>query len=403
MKKILSIVFVLSVIYCQAGTVYTLSVGSSGLSTRNIFNTNVQGTINPQAGDTLDIPSGYGDIWNIALENITAGTALNPVVITCRTSSTLLIGGNTAYAFKINYSKNVKIVNLHFTGRGTGDGVQSSYDVDGIWFDHCTVKNTAGPGFFIKCVGDSTNTKSYYPQTLKNMKITGCRVDSSGTESFYCGSTFANEHQPYLAAYIDGLYLDQDSSFAAGWDGLQITNAVTLQVTNIYVRGAGRLNASGQRSCITIQDNVLLRNAYSWDVADCPGTGVFIKCRGTVVIDNVKISNVATATPNEAGVYADDKPVLLYDSTQAAGYHIDTTMRLVLTNFNINNTNGSKALLIRNLQGTERSGIITYYGTNLPGSPVTDNGSNTITVLTAPPYSNPGRKHYRGLYYDQLH
>ena len=375
MKKIISIVFVLSVIYCQAGTVYTLSVGSSGLSTRNIFNTNVQGTINPQAGDTLDIPSGYGDIWNIALENITAGTALNPVVITCRTSSTLLIGGNTAYAFKINYSKNVKIVNLHFTGRG----------------------------FFIKSVGDSTNTKSYYPQTLKNMKITGCRVDSSGTESFYCGSTFANEHQPYLAAYIDGLYLDQDSSFAAGWDGLQITNAVTLQVTNIYVRGAGRLNASGQRSCITIQDNVLLRNAYSWDVAACPGTGVFIKCRGTVVIDNVKISNVATATPNEAGVYADDKPVLLYDSTQAAGYHIDTTMRLVLTNFNINNTNGSKALLIRNLQGTERSGIITYYGTNLPGSPVTDNGSNTITVLTAPPYSNPGRKHYRGLYYDQLH
>ena len=404
MKKILSIVFVLSVIYCQAGTVYTLSVGSSGLSTRNIFNTNVQGTINPQAGDTLDIPSGYGDIWNIALENITAGTALNPVVITCRTSSTLLIGGNTAYAFKINYSKNVKIVNLHFTGRGTGDGVQSSYDVDGIWFDHCTVKNTAGPGFFIKCVGDSTNTKSYYPQTLKNMKITGCRVDSSGTESFYCGSTFANEHQPYLAAYIDGLYLDQDSSFAAGWDGLQITNAVTLQVTNIYVRGAGRLNASGQRSCITIQDNVLLRNAYSWDVADCPGTGVFIKCRGTVVIDNVKISNVATATPNEAGVYADDKPVLLYDSTQAAGYHIDTTMRLVLTNLNINNTNGSKALLIRNLQGTERAGIITVYYANVPASPITDNGGNTITVLSTPPYSGgTTRKQYGNTYYDQLH
>ena len=330
------------------------------------------------------------------------------MVITCRTSNTLQIGGNSGYAFKVNYSRNVKIVNLHINGQTTGNGIQASYDIHNLWFDYCTVKNTVGPGFFIKCVGDTTGviTSSYFPSVIDTIIVTNCKADSTGTESFYFGSTLAGEKQPYVAAFLNGIYLDKDSSFNAGWDGLQITNGIALQVTRIYVRGAGRLNVNGQRAGITIQDNVLIRNAYSWNVADCPGSGVFIKARGTVVIDNVKIDNVATATPNEAGVYVDDKPVLLYNGTQASGYGIDTTQRIVLTNFNINNTNGSKAFLIRNLQGTERSGIVSYYGTNLPVSPVTDNASNTITVLTSPPYtsSSAGKSYYgRSLYYDQLH
>ena len=395
MKKLLYTLTVLICLQSHAGVVYTLSVNSSGLSTRSIFNSNVQGTINPQPGDTLDIPSSYGNIWSIALERITGGTALNPVVITCRTSNTLQIGGLAAYAFKLNYCTNVKVIGLHINAQNSGNGIQASYDIHSLWIDRCTVKNTTGPGVFTKCVGDTTGviTSSFYPATLTGVKITNTKTDSTATEGFYGGSTLAGEHAPYIAAFVDGITYDSDTSLNAGWDGLQVTNGKVDKLAHIYIRGAGRLNVGGQRAGITIQDNVILTNCYDLDIANTPGSGLFVKCRGTAVIDNVKISNVATAA-GEAGVYVDDKPVLLY-TFPGAPYHLDTTLRLVFTNFNISNTNGNKAFLIRNLQGTERPGVVTAYCTGVPASPVTDNGGNTITFLTSPPYPIvPSKTHF---------
>ena len=381
MRKLLILFAVLYSSLTYAGTVFTLTVNSSGSSTRNIYNTNVQGTINPQAGDTLDIPSTYGNIWNVSLENITGGTTTNPVVITCRTSNTLQIGGNGGYAFKINYSRNVKIVGLHFNGQNkAGEGFQASYDIHNIWLDYCTVKQTKGPGFFIKCVYNSGIASSQYPYTIDTPKITHCRADSTYTEGYYIGSTLAGESSAHVPAYVNGLVMLYDTAYYTGWDGTQVSSAAIDTMNFIYVRQAGYRDSSAQRSGITIQNNTKIRHRIGpFDIANGTGSGLFIFTRGWVPIDGITIDNVGTSF-NEVGIYVDDKPVTLY-STPGAPYTLDTVQKLDLTNVTITNV-AHQAVWIRRLNGQAASGSVRNLYYNSVGNPaITDNGNNTIVLV----------------------
>ena len=362
--------------FVLANRLITLPVSNIGKSNQCIYIANVQAQLNPQPGDTLDIPAIYGDLLNVSLKNITGGTPSNPVIITCKGSNKLQIGGYPSYAFALNNSSNVKVIGLKINGRGISQlGITSQDAVSNITYKFCYVKNTAGPGFFIKCNVDLNNPATYYPAEFKNIIIKNCRADSTGTEGFYLGNTLAGNQYGKIPAMINGIYLIKDTATNTGWDGIQLSGAVHISGNDLYVRNAGVKNTVQQRSGITIQTNTKVDNLYNLDIANGNGSGLFLFSRGTINISNIKIANVGKQA-GEVGIYVDDKAVSLFQPTTI--YGLDSAQKLNLTNVTINGS-GHQAVNIVDNNHTMLPGFITnllYYNVGTPA--ITDNANNVI-------------------------
>jgi hypothetical protein len=108
---------------------------------KQIYCTDVEGTYNPQPGDTLVIPTG---IISFLLQGFN-GTKLNPIVIIPEDSG--WIGGYAAYSGNISRASHFKLSRFHIDGQySTNFGIAVGNESSDYEISHCYIKNVASIG-----------------------------------------------------------------------------------------------------------------------------------------------------------------------------------------------------------------------------------------------------------------
>lgn len=356
MKTLLLILFQIPMLlFAQKRIV--LNVGKDSI----IYCTDVMKMYKPQAGDTLVIPDAY--IKAVKLEKICASDNM-PVVIT-QANPSRSFGGYGSYAFALNKVCNVTVQNFFVDGKGVSNSLLAASQFQNLTIENFVLQNSSAMGLNCKTDYDATDTvHTVYPYINKNLIIRYGKIENTGTEGAYIGTSHLWNKDSAVAVPIMGCDVHDLSFKNTGWDGFQTSNVQGLKLHDIVIENYGTLNQSSQRNGILIGSAVTMADtAYNLVIKRGTGSTLQIMGRDSMYFKNISMTGTAR-TAGESGVFLDNRPEpfgLPPQQVTLEGITIDSANKAAIYNYNKDGT--SLPMVVHNYTFTNvLQGIVDFTG-----------------------------------------
>jgi hypothetical protein len=326
------------------GKIIRLPVANNG-----IYVTNVAGTLNPQPGDVLLIPTGV-QINSINLQNF-YGTADKPIYIKQENPNDRP-GGYKAYGLSLSNAKYFILDGVHMDGKdvNVGIGIGIGTGCSDFQILNCSSVRS-GIGLQIKTNPGTMESQRWMPLTkiteMRNIVIKNFYAANVGAEGIYIGySAGLTVPEGVVPVPIRNLTMENITIENSGWDGIQITCGINFSGKNFTVRNFGTKKAGGQNSGIALQSSVT-GTLDGFTVTTGHGAGLTIFGRENLTVKNGVITNVGFENSVGDGIYVADYPTDY--SLGALSFRIHNVILNGYTRFPIN---------LQNTRGTMLPGFI---------------------------------------------
>ena len=282
------------------GNIIRLPVANDG-----IYLKDVAGTLKPEPGDTLLIPTGIY-IKLINLQNF-SGTAEKPIIIKQENPEDRP-GGYNSYGLSLTNAKHFILDGVHMDGKDVNVGIGIGIGTGCSDFKVLNCSSVrSGIGMQIK-VNPGTATSQRYPTTIANVVIKNFYSANVGAEGIYIGySGGTSVPAGVVPVPINGLTMENITTENTGWDGVQITGAINFSGKNFVVNNFGTKNAGGQNRGIALQTNTTgVLDGFT--IENGNGAGLTIFGREDLTVKNGTIKNVGIDNKVGDGIYVSDYP-----------------------------------------------------------------------------------------------
>lgn len=282
------------------GKIIRLPVANDG-----IYVTNVAGTLKPQPGDVLLIPSGV-NIKLINLQNF-SGTAEKPIYIRQEDPNDRP-GGYHSYGLSLTNAKYFIMEGVHMDGKGVNIGIGIGIGTGCSDFKVLNCSSVrSGIGMQIK-TNPGTAENQRWPTEMKNIEIRNFYTKDVGAEGIYIGySGGLTVPAGVVPVPINGLVMENITTENTGWDGIQITGAMNFKGKNFVVKNFGTKKTGGQNSGVALQTNTTgILDGFT--IENGHGAGLTIFGRENFTVKNGTITNVGINNSVGDGIYVSDYP-----------------------------------------------------------------------------------------------
>src|SRR5688572_20550317 len=214
------------------GRIIRLPVANNG-----IYVTNVAGTLNPQPGDVLLIPTGV-QINSINLQNF-FGTADKPIWIKQENPNDRP-GGYKAYGLSLSNAKYFILDGVHMDGKDVNVGIGIGIGTGCSDFQVLNCSSVrAGIGMQIK-TNPGTATNQRWPTEMRNIIIKNFYAANVGAEGIYIGySAGLTVPEGVVPVPIRNLTMENITIENSAWDGVQITCGINFTGKNFNIKNFG--------------------------------------------------------------------------------------------------------------------------------------------------------------------
>lgn len=282
------------------GKIIRLPVANNG-----IYITNVSGTLKPEPGDVLLIPTGIR-IDLINLQNF-AGTVDKPIYIRQENQNDRP-GGYKAYGLSITNAKHFVIEGVHMDGKdiNVGIGIGIGTGCSDFKILNCSSVRS-GIGLQIK-TNPGTAENQRWPTEMKNIEIRNFYAGNTGAEGIYIGySGGLTVPEGVVPVPIRNLVMENITTENTGWDGVQITCGINFLGKNFNVKNFGTKKIGGQNSGIALQTSTTgVLDGFTINTGH--GAGLTIFGRENLTVKNGVITNVGIDNSVGDGIYVADYP-----------------------------------------------------------------------------------------------
>jgi len=284
-----------------------------------------------EPGDTVFIES--GERAELLIQNF-HGTADQPIIF-CPSHDVIPVSIRSSNSYGISL-RNCSFIKVSgWQGKHSRYGIQilelnheSSVGISittkssDIELDHIEIGDSGFAGILAKTdpvCGDPETQRGGFIQ--RNTWIHHCYIHDTGAEGIYAGSTYflgqeVDDCGVVLPTVLEGVRIYQNIIERAGWDGIQVSSAVSdCQIYDNVLIDCSVLQQANHMSGILIGGGSLA-DCYNNLIKDCYGTGILVfGDGGTRVFNNVILRSAKRFTPNdptqrEHGIYLDDKTQL---------------------------------------------------------------------------------------------